>query len=342
MFNFTTQTILNSVGSNVIVSEGKNPVVRIGNIRFKKPQIIEVFRKKATPENLAEVTFDLDAVDYSGTNEAAEKTGRIVLYLSLSMSSQDALYANDFVYKGKPLYIEFSIKKGETPASIATKVKNNAEKYFLFTMGSEKILTVTKDGSKVTFKGVNGYQQITTAKLQVFNPSAKVIDCCSNQGDYEDVVVGVQGVYYLDSDGKVQVQAGKKFDGSVVNIESNEVVIKPGLEAFGDYNWIIHNLRLPTCANTSFFSPNKEEMPVVGQTYNQYTIRICADREGISGSVVGAKVTSVTTHVFYVATPYVSTFETALAKALDGVSIEDNAKDSNPYGVNTTTTTNND
>jgi hypothetical protein len=63
-------------------------------------------------------------------NEAT--TGRIVLYIGLSMNCQDPFYANDFVYKGKPLFIEFPVKYGETADTVAKRVKAIADKYLLF------------------------------------------------------------------------------------------------------------------------------------------------------------------------------------------------------------------
>ena len=41
-------------------------------------------------------------------------------------------------------------------------------------------------------------------------------------------------------------------------------------------------------------------MPTPGGVYTQFTIRMCKDRDGIAGGVVGQRATSVTTHVFYV------------------------------------------
>ena len=63
---------------------------------------------------------------------------------------------------------------------------------------------------------------------------------------------------------------------------------------------MIHNLRLPTLANTYFWAVNKSEMPVVGGNYVQFIIRMCVDRDGIAGHEVGQRATSVTTHVLYV------------------------------------------
>ena len=319
MFNFTTQTIYNSIatsgaGKNMWVAQsGKVPALRIGNTRFDKENILDIQVKNPTVENLACVEFDMSKILIpSDATDITEKTARIALYLGLSMNNQEAFYANDLVYKGKPLYVEFNVKKGETADVIAKRVKANSDKYFLFTIGSEKILDVTATTAAasgdnpatgtVTFTGVNGYQQIKKAALQVFDPEAKPIDCCSSQGEYIDIVVGVPVVYTTNETGVVTITNNKIDEsGEEVALAENEVAIAPGIEAFGDYNWIIHNLRLPTLANTGFWSPTKTEMPVPGQQYTQFIVRLIKERDGIMGEIVGARGTSVTTHVLYVA-----------------------------------------
>jgi hypothetical protein len=318
MFNFTTQTVYNEIkttagaGRNVWLSDGAKPALRIGNTRFDAANIECIQVKLPTKESLASVTFDMaDAIPSEGST-----TGRIVLYVGLSMNSQDSFYANDYVYKGKPLFIEFPVSSTDSPDVVATRVKKIAAKYLLFSMGSEKILDVTADTTAadadtnvdakgtVTFTGVNGYQQIKKAVLQLWNPEAVTVDCCTTSGTYEDKVIGVPVVYTTSADGTVTTTETKvDADGNVVGLASNEVAIAPGLEAFGDYNWIIHNLRLPTLANTNFWAPTKKmgEMPVPGQVYTQFIITIKKERDGIMGEIVGARGTSVTTHVLYVA-----------------------------------------
>lgn len=307
MFNFTTQTVYNSIVAtegakdrNLWVVTGKKPALRIGNTRFDADDVLDIQIKNPTPENLASVTFDMSKVLLSNDSVDNEITARIALYLGLSMNSQDSFYANDFVYKGKPLFVEFPVKKGDTAAAVASKVKAIADKFLLF-MTEEKILNVTVNGGNVTFTGVNGYQIIKKAALQIYNPAAKQIDCCSDQGEYEDVVIGVP-VVYTAANGVVSV-TDKKLNaaGEQEDLADNEVAIAPGIEAFGDYNWIIHNLRLPTLANTNFWAPTRTEMPAIGQVYTQFIVRILKERDGIMGEIVGARGTSVTTHVLYVA-----------------------------------------
>lgn len=305
MFNFTTQTIYNQISTsgankNMWVATSPNkPALRIGNTRFDANDILDIQVKNPTVENLASVTFEPAAVKPN----AGKTTGRIVLYINLSMNCQDSFYANDLVYKGKPLFIEFPVSSDDTDAAIAARVKSIADNYLLF-QAQEKILDVQVDGTEVTFCGVNGYQIISKAVLQQFDPEAIPVDCCTNQGAFVDKVVGVPVIYTTDADGVVTLTETKMGeDGTPEALAANEVAIAPGIEAFGDYNWIIHNLRLPTAANTNFWSPTSHmgELPAVGQVYTQFIIRICKERDGIMGEIVGARGKSVTTHVLYVA-----------------------------------------
>lgn len=337
MFNFTTQTVYNKVTKHNLSSDGRRvprsanlilgasedtPFVRIGNTRFDADFIEEIQVKAPSLESLASVTFDLAPIVEKANEEFApdEITARIALYIGLSMNSQDSFYANDFVYKGKPLYIEFFAKKGEGADAIAKRAKAIADKYLLFTV-PQRMLDVTIDtaaasGSgneataatgSITFTGIDGYQQIRKAELQWYNPEAKTVDCCTKDGDYEVLVYGVPVIYTIDETtglakaGNTAQKVGE--DGTPTNLAENEVPILPGIEAFCDYNWLIHNLRLPTAANYYPWSVANQagEMPIPGQQYTQIIVKMCKDRDGIAGGVVGQRATSVTTHVFYAA-----------------------------------------
>ena len=319
MFNFTTQTIFNSIvkttendirdkkapkGYNIITKNGaKGPELRIGNIRFNKDNVLDIQIKNHTVESLAKVEFDLDKVISlvtADSKDVQEGNYRIMIYLGLSMNSQDSFYANDFVYKGKPLFIEFPVQASDDATAIGKRIVKIANKYMLF-VAQDKILNITENEGKVTFEGVNGYQLIKKIILQKYDPNAKQIDCCNNNGDFVTIMSGVPVTYTTDATtGEVTIGTQTLDMDGLRDLADNEVAIEPGLEAFGDYNWIIHNLRLPTLANTYFWAVTKSEMPVVGGEYTQFIIRICAERDGIGGEVVGQRATSVTTHVLYV------------------------------------------
>ena len=360
MFDFTTQTVFNTIKAHDLSTDGREgvakdtnlifgngtkgdePFVRIGNTRFSGRQIKNIFVKSPTEQSLASVTFDMSKL----TLDEYETQGlaRIILYIGLSMNSQDSVYANPWVYKGKPFYVEFKIfsKAGETEGSVVVDADKTAKecarivKKFLLFETDEKLLNVTvgtdesgnggeDNTGKVTISGVNGYQQIRKAVLQQFDPDAISVDCCTKQGEFVDVVTGVPAVYTVNGSTGVVTPNGKKLteDRTQENIDSTtEVPILPGIEAFGDYNWLIHNLRLPTAGNTSYFGPNKAEMPVVGQTYTQFTITMKDTRRKVAGEGVGMEITSVTTHVLYVATPYAATVKAAF-NALNNVTVDE-------------------
>ena len=361
MFSFTTQTVYNQISTsgahkNLIDNSAasKNPSLRIGNTRFDAADITSIQIKAPTAEQLASVTFDMtDVIPSEG-----ETTGRIVLYLGLSMGSQDSFYSNALVYKGKPFYVEFPVKSTEGADVVAKRVKAIADKHILFETGEkDKILDVTYEATAaanddpatgtVTFTCVNGYQIIKKAVLQQYDPEAHTVDCCANQGDFIDIKTGVPVIYKID-DGAVVTKDGSDKQyyldeaGEEKELGSDQIAILPGLEAFGDYNWIIHNLRLPTAANTGFWSPAKQadELPIVGQVYTQFIITMCVDRDGIAGQVVGNRATSVTTHVLYVAGKYTQSGTPAYTvytklNALKGSAIATTAdtKLVNPFGT---------
>lgn len=358
MFNFTTQTIFNTIKKgtatkgtkldkdvNVVVGGSDlNPEVRFGNIRFNKADVLDIQKKNHTPENLAKVEFDIakaielvtgineDSAEDAVAKDTQDGSYRIALYLGLNMSSQDSFYANDFVYKGKPLYIEFPIKADDEAADVATRIVKIANKYMLF-MTEEKILDITADQGKVTIEGVNGYQVIKKAVLQKYDPDAKKIDCCSTNGDYVDIITGVPVTYTVGNNGTVTVGTQTLDSDGLRDLADNEVAIEPGIEAFGDYNWIIHNLRLPTAANTGFWAPTKREMPVVGGEYVQFIVRMCKERDGIAGEVVGQRATSVTTHVLYVLDQgsNVSNVQTELAKLVTAIKTDADTALATPF-----------
>ena len=366
MFNFTTQTVYNQISTtgakkNLIdhSSDSKTPSLRIGNTRFDAKDITSIQVKAPSAEQLASITFDMaDVIPQEG-----ETTARIVLYLGLTMGSQDSFYSNALVYKGKPFYVEFPVKSTDAADAVAKKVKAIADKFILFQTGEkDKILDVTYTATpavgadpgpaadavgKVTFTCVNGYQLIKKAELQVYDPKAYTIDCCSDQGDFITVKKGVPVIYKVVN-GVVKTKDGSDKQyyldeaGVETEVSGDLIAILPSLEAFGDYNWIIHNLRLPTAANTGFWSPAKDagELPIVGQEYTQFIITMCVDRDGIAGTVVGDRATSVTTHVLYVAgkhtqagTPAKAVYDKLYALKSSAIATTADTKLANPFGT---------
>ena len=89
-------------------------------------------------------------------------------------------------------------------------------------------------------------------------------------------------------------------------------VTTAGKLGFGDDEYMIKSVQIPTLENRRFFAINKEELPVLGGNYTQYTIHYQVDKDHDDGVWAGAK--SITTHVFWVKSDLVAGFETELAK----------------------------
>lgn len=83
--------------------------------------------------------------------------------------------------------------------------------------------------------------------------------------------------------------------------------------SFGTYEYLIHNLRLPTYANIRFASPAAVEMPVLGGEYIQYSFEYAVPRRIGGLSVVGQMNYSSTGHTFFVLKSQQTAFEAVLA-----------------------------
>lgn len=90
------------------------------------------------------------------------------------------------------------------------------------------------------------------------------------------------------------------------------VVTIPGKEGFGDNNWMARSVMLPTAENTRAFGMSKNERPILGGNYSQYTLRYQITPQGQDGIVSGNQ--SITTHIFWVLSTLVAAFETELNK----------------------------
>ena len=150
-----------------------------------------------------------------------------------------------------------------------------------------KILAIDlKDAGKITLTGATEYQRFRKVTLNIFEETA----------DYDDEVATMN---------PNKVQAADPI-----------ALVKFGKNAFGTYSQIIKDLRLPTAANYQWSAIRQVETPIVGAIYNQYIIEYHAPANSHPLSVVGGRLNSYTTHVFWVKNDadLVSAWETALKK----------------------------
>ena len=251
------------------------------HLNFKKPNVVSITKAEHTDSKNGKVTLDLSTLNAT----ADGGTFRIAMYIRLAMSKQNSYYSNDLVFKGKPLYIEFVWKKDQTADEVAEQVAKNVKKYFL-TVYDKPIVKVTNTGNNVVIECTDEYQRFTKVDIEKYVASDEPY-----QGGYEVVVSAKEET---DSD----------YDGT------NK--IEQGVEGFGTYSWILHNLRLPTGNRLKLGAINQDEAPILGAKYDQYIVRYCVNRGIMGGDAVGEVTKSLTTHVFFVNTDISAEFETAL------------------------------
>ena len=159
MFQFTTTTVINALkdfttGKDLIdAGEGYLTIKRVNP--FKTENIKSVY-KTAGHEGKADVV-KIDLTKYMASDKVKADT-RIGLYIR-SVGNADPMYANDLVFKGKPLYIEL-------PKDTAKeKIVEVTNKYMNLVFGGELQLLTKMDGNKLVLTCVNEYQRVTKVTI---------------------------------------------------------------------------------------------------------------------------------------------------------------------------------
>ena len=296
MFQFTTTTVINS---NEDYTSGLKPLWKAEeakggkpahmnvkrHLNFIKENVVSITKAEYTPPKNAKATLDISKLGKT------EGNFRIAMYIKLSQSSANSYYANDLVFKGKPLYIEFIWKQGEEAADVATKIKDTVKKYMLAVYEKDLVKVSVSDTTKVVIEGVDEYQRFERVDIEEYVKEEGM----STLGKYQVVKSAMTEAHKTD--------AG--YDANFT--------IEQGKEGFGTYQWILKNLRLPTAARTSWAAINADEAPIIGAKYDEYVIRYCVNRGIMGGDAVGEVTKSLTTHVFYVNQSVSASFEAALA-----------------------------
>lgn len=252
--------------------------------RFYKDNIVSVFKRAGYNPTLATVTFKIK-------NEGVGLY-RIALYIGYS-GNRSSFYANDMVFQGKPLWIEYEIKdNAEVGSDIAKRIKNNAKLYSK--MWDNQVFSMSVTGDTVTITAFDEYERFKKADIEKYMTNDNTCACSDVCSCSYQVIKSA-----LDAD-------DPDHDG--------ENTIVQGEEGFGTFSNISHDLRLPTMEAVRFGGINQEELPIPGALYNQYTLTYCK-RRGIMGSdAVGQVVKSATTHVFYVKSDIAANFEAELGQ----------------------------
>ena len=294
MLNYTTTTIVND-GANVFADASKKLFrVKFGPELFNDGTIHKacLVKKQAYVAPVkAKATVTLPS---------ASGIYRIAMYIRLR-NNNNPYFSNDWVFKGKPLYVEFN--GGDT----ATQIISRAKKYMLAQYGynlvdfstDEEKLVITAHDQWEMFMDQDNNNGVCVEKLVTVDTSGKVVTGASSLPTHEAFVPDTTAVVTVDN----------------------------GTEAFGDFVHIVKDLRLPTAANRRWQGiaegdvmgdePN-DDKPLPTGKYTQYTIQYTSERGVQQQSALGGLGVSRTVHVFYVESAAVSAFETALTTSTIG------------------------
>ena len=294
MLNYTTTTIVND-GANVFSDASKKLFrVKFGPELFNDGTIHKacLVKKQAYVAPVkAKATVTLPS---------ASGIYRIAMYIRLR-NNNNPYFSNDWVFKGKPLYVEFN--GGDTAAQIVSRAK----KYMLAQYGynlvdfstDEEKLVITAHDQWEMFMDQDNNNGVRVEKLVTVDTSGKVVTGDSSLPTHEAFVPDTTAVVTVDN----------------------------GTEAFGDFVHIVKDLRLPTAANRRWQGiaegdvmgdePN-DDKPLPTGKYTQYTIQYTSERGVQQQSALGGLGVSRTVHVFYVESAAVSAFEAALTTSTIG------------------------
>lgn len=319
MLNFTTTTIIND-GNNIVHSDGstiyKNGSTSIGTDNSGDGKFIRVnFGPKLFNDGTIHKAVLVGKQPYTAAVLASAEvnpiTGdnaiyRIAMYIRLRNNNNPYFY-NNWTFKGRPLYIEFSTTSSDTTSAIVDSIIANAKKYMLAQYG-QNLVNFSKNGSN--------HLVITAAdQWEIF------MDQDSNDG------VKLEKLVVVDTAGQpasasTTLPTHEEFQ-PVAN-QSSYVTVNNGNEAFGDFAHILKDLRLPTAANRRwqgiaegdvFGGEPNDDKPIPGAQYTQYTIQYTSERGVLQQTALGGLGVSRTVHVFYVASGATSGFEDALVDA---------------------------
>lgn len=312
--NFQTQTIINSnldpdSGKDVVLFESKKEkvdgvekdIVRVKrDFLFVKGNVDCIRRRNGYEAELCKATIDFTKLTSVVPKDTAADNAvnylRLDIYLGVD-GAEPYIYSTPWYHKGKPFWVEFIAKKGDSAKALADRLEKTIKSNHVFQVDKD-LIKVTNNGAGIlTLEGATEYQRFRKVTLNIFEADA----------DYADLVTELNPNKVVASDAIALVTKGKN--------------------AFGTYSQIVKDLRLPTAANYQWLATRKVEIPIVGAVYNQYIIEYHAPANSHPLSVVGGRLDSHTTHVFWVKndTELVTAWENALKTLGDIVDSDTNS-----------------
>ena len=185
MFQFTSTDIINDSERFLLVGKdsGGNVTTVSGDMASDK----ELQIRKGMKITAADVTAGNITAFKRAASAAVNEIGKVTvpatpaigdiyrlkLYIGLS-GSENSYYANDFVFKGKPFYVEAKATAA-SQANVATAIATNATKYMLMVYENE-VVSVTASTNDVVITATDEYQRFKEITLQKWNETTQAWD----------------------------------------------------------------------------------------------------------------------------------------------------------------------
>lgn len=285
MWNFQKEVVLNSL-DNVEVVEGTDK-------GLGKPAIDKKVRFHDGGEYFAKYIVDhkiYETDPITGTNFklvlhalSAILGQHVQILIELGLDNDyRGDYGSALWYFRKPILVDVVLPEQN---EVAAKVIYDA---ITATIPEEyKFVNISYSGGNVTIDGSDSYQKVRKVVISRYDCDER---CAGSSEEPVEIV---------------NVSAGALKKGN------DYVTYTPNNVEFGTYEYLLHNLRLPTYANLRFTSPSAPEMPVPGVKYTQFSFAYCVPRGIHFGglSVAGQTNHSTTLHTFFVASSLVTEFK---------------------------------
>jgi len=305
MFQFTREFIINDNKGKLaggVKFLGEDGVLKVDHmINIKKADVCAAYKS----EGQAEVNEKLE-LDLTGVTLEAKKLYRLVLTLGQegrvisTYNDQYPEHARSFFYEA----VAETTSGTDLAEDLAKAIKKE------IAMFESPFFAVEETAGKITLSALDCYTRFNEVRL-VAVPTDR------------DDMVGAILTGYLDYDAVLVADRKALLDGTVA-----ELTLTEGNTGKNTTNYIIHNMRLLTCANITPYGVNMDERPLPKSIYDQYTLELVTERRHIGHQVMGAVDQSLVTVIFFVLhtdsacedSPS-ALFEAALTEA--GIEVED-------------------
>jgi hypothetical protein len=286
MFDFSTETILNSIANAAIVTDAADPTLPTGEVllhikrlgKFYQDDSVTKRKTVSMYKRAGSAPVNEIATIAAASLVPATYVGKVIrLSIDVRLSgSEMGDYSRWAVNKGQPFFAEFYVGTTYGSATLMVAAMATAFNKALKkgTNSQYTQLVVSASTTNLVVTATNEHQRFDSVKLELIDSAIDDLPV--------DLLVGT--------------------------------VTTAGKEGFGTAWYLTKNTRLPTVEQLRFQGLHQDELPVAGTIYTQYTLVVEAERDITTHVLVGSKSTSKTHHVIFVPAANVAAFDALLAQ----------------------------